>query len=572
MDIQTLRHSASHILADAVKRLFPGTKLGIGPAIQDGFYYDFDTPKPFAEEDLAKIAAEMKKIVKENSRFEREEISKDEAIKFFTDLGEKYKVELLNEMSEDKVTIYRHGKFVDLCRGPHVKSTGQVKAFKLLSVAGAYWRGTEANPMLQRIYGTAFMSGKELTEHLRLLEEAKKRDHRVLGKELGLFSMQEEWGPGLVFWHPKGAVLRGIIEDFLKKEHIRNGYEYVYIPHVGNMTLWSKSGHLEFYKDYMYSPMVVDKVKYVVKPMNCPGHILIYKSKTRSYRDLPIRFTEFGSVYRYEKSGVLHGLMRVRGFTQDDAHIFCVPEQLKEELTGVLKFTFHVLRTFGFNDYDIYISTMPEKHIGGKNEWELATDALRSALEKANVKFQIDPGEGVFYGPKIDIKIKDALGRAWQCSTIQVDFNLPERFDLEYVSKDGSPKNPMMIHRALLGSLERFMGVLIEHYGGAFPPWLSPIQAVVIPITDNQVNYAKDVYNRLKKEEIRVELDLRAEKMQKKIRNAETQKIPYMIIIGDKEIKSNKIAIRSKTKGDLGTVGVEQFIEKLKDEVDTKKL
>ncbi len=570
MDLEILRHSTSHVLAHAGKELDPDTRLGIGPAREDGFYYDFDREEPFLPEDLGKIEERMRQIVKRSLKFEKEVLKKKEAIRLFEKMGEDYKVELIKEIPEDSVSIYKNGDFVDLCRGPHLESTGKVKAFKLLSVAGAYWRGDEKNPMLQRIYGTAFPSEEELAEHLRLLEEAKRCDHRVLGKELDLFSIHEEWGPGLVFWHPKGAILRGVIEDFLKRQHVRNGYQFVYIPHLGKMELWARSGHLEFYKDYMYSPMDIEKAKYIIKPMNCPGHILIYRSKRRSYRELPIRFAEFGTVYRYEKSGVLHGLMRVRGFTQDDAHIFCAPEQLKDEIAGVLGFTFHILKTFGFTEYDIYISTMPEKHIGSDNDWELATGALRGALEKVKVPFQVDPGEGVFYGPKIDIKIKDALGRAWQCSTIQVDFNLTERFELEYVAKDGSLKRPMVIHRALLGSFERFLGVLIEHYAGAFPTWLAPIQVVIIPISEKNLKYADFLKERLLKEDLRVVVNARNEKMQKKIREAEVEKIPYMLVAGDKEARSESISVRSKQKGDQGAMKLDEFITIIKKEVEEK--
>ncbi|MFH1996403.1 MAG: threonine--tRNA ligase, partial [Candidatus Omnitrophota bacterium] len=497
MDLETLRHSTSHVLAAAVKELYKDVKLGIGPAIEDGFYYDFERGEAFAPDDLAKIEQKMRSIIAKDYAFERSTMKTEDAARFFSEAGEKYKVELLKDIPDETVSLYTSGDFTDLCRGPHIDSTGAIKAFKLLSIAGAYWRGDEKNPMLQRIYGTVFNTAKELDEYLSLVEEAKKRDHRKLGKELGLFSFQEEWGPGLSFWHPKGAMVRKVIEDFWRDQHMKNGYSFVYTPHIGREELWQKSGHRDFYSEYMYSPMDVEKDKYLIKPMNCPGHILIYKSQTRSYRDLPIRFAELGTVYRYEKSGVLHGLMRVRGFTQDDAHIFCTPETLEEEIVGTLDLAFGILGSFGFTEYDMYVSTMPEKHVGDLSLWETSTEALKSALKKKNVRFEIDPGEGVFYGPKIDLKIKDALGRSWQCSTIQVDFNLPDRFEIEYAANDGSMRRPIMIHRALFGSLERFLGVLIEHYAGMFPVWLAPTQAVVIPVSGKALEYAFSVKKKL---------------------------------------------------------------------------
>ncbi len=572
MDPATLRHSTSHVLAQAVQDLYPGTKLAIGPAIEDGFYYDFDRPEPFTPDDLAKIEVRMREIIARDLKFVRLEMSKGDAVALFTKRGEHYKVELLKEIPDVKVSAYQDGDFIDLCRGPHIESTGKIGAFKLLSVAGAYWRGDEKNPMLQRIYGTAFETKEELDRYITLLEEAKARDHRKIGKELDLFSIQDEWGPGLVFWHPKGAMLRKTIEDFWRNEHLTHGYEFVYIPHAGKIDLWRKSGHLEFYKDYMYSPMELDQDKYIIKPMNCPGHILIYKSKTRSYRDLPIRFAELGTVYRYEKSGVLHGLMRVRGFTQDDAHIFCDAETLRDEIVGVLRLTFSMLRSFGFRSYDVYLSTMPEKHVGDEAMWKQATAALEGALRGENVEFKIDPGEGVFYGPKIDIKIKDAIGRSWQCSTIQVDFNLPQRFALEYISTDGSAKTPIMIHRALLGSLERFLGVLIEHYAGAFPVWLAPVQVAIIPITERNLEYANDLARSLAERSVRTFVDSRNEKMQKKIRDAETGKIPYMLIVGDKEEAAKTVSVRSKVDGDIGAMTQEKFIEVITEEIRTKRI
>jgi len=562
-------------MAQAVKELWPDAKLAIGPSIDDGFYYDFDKKEPFAPEDLEKIEKKMKHIIKQNLKFERQELDKKEAIKLFKGLKETYKVELIEEIADEKVSVYKHGDFVDLCRGPHVESTGKVKAFKLLSIAGAYWRGSEKNAMLQRIYGTAFLTKEELDKFLFVQEEAKKRDHRKIGKDLDLFSIQDEMGAGLVFWHPKGAFIRNLIENYWKAEHIKRGYELVNIPHIGKIDLWKTSGHVDFYKDYMYSPMSVDEQKYIIKPMNCPGHILIYKSQLHSYRDLPVKFAELGTVYRYERSGVLHGLMRVRGFTQDDAHIFCTQDQVKIEIEKVLDLTFEMLGKFGFKEYDIYISTMPEKHVGADAAWKLATNALTDALkDKVGDKYCVDPGEGVFYGPKIDIKIKDALGRSWQCTTIQVDFNLPERFDVTYIDDSGQKKQPIMIHRAILGSLERFFGVLVEHYAGAFPLWLSPVQAVVIPIKDTIKDYAAGVKEAVQEKGIRVEIDPRSETLNYKIRDAQTNKIPYMVIVGEKEKEKGLISVRSRSEGDLGQMELGKFIEQINkqmQEVDYSK-
>ncbi|OIO81214.1 MAG: threonine--tRNA ligase [Candidatus Omnitrophica bacterium CG1_02_43_210] len=575
MNLETLRHSVSHIMAQAVKELWPDAKLAIGPSIDDGFYYDFDKKEPFAPEDLEKIEKKMKHIIKQNLKFERQELDKKEAIKLFKGLKETYKVELIEEIADEKVSVYKHGDFVDLCRGPHVESTGKVKAFKLLSIAGAYWRGSEKNAMMQRIYGTAFLTKEELDKFLFVQEEAKKRDHRKIGKDLDLFSIQDEMGAGLVFWHPKGAFIRNLIENYWKAEHIKRGYELVNIPHIGKIDLWKTSGHVDFYKDYMYSPMSVDEQKYIIKPMNCPGHILIYKSQLHSYRDLPVKFAELGTVYRYERSGVLHGLMRVRGFTQDDAHIFCTQDQVKIEIEKVLDLTFEMLGKFGFKEYDIYISTMPEKHVGADAAWKLATNALTDALkDKVGDKYCVDPGEGVFYGPKIDIKIKDALGRSWQCTTIQVDFNLPERFDVTYIDDSGQKKQPIMIHRAILGSLERFFGVLVEHYAGAFPLWLSPVQAVVIPIKDTIKDYAAGVKEAVQEKGIRVEIDPRSETLNYKIRDAQTNKIPYMVIVGEKEKEKGLISVRSRSEGDLGQMELGKFIEQINkqmQEVDYSK-
>ena len=568
--IEIYRHSASHIMAEAVKELFPEARLAIGPAIEDGFYYDFDVERPFTPEDLEKIEKRMQEIIKRNAPFVREVISKNNAVKLFESKGEIYKIELINELNDETISIYRQGSFADLCRGPHIPSTGKIKAFKLLSTAGAYWRGSEKNKMLQRIYGTAFLTKEEIELYLKKLEEIRKRDHRRLGRELDLFSINEDAGGGLILWHPKGAVIRKTIEDFWRNEHYKNGYELVYTPHMARLDVWRTSGHWDFYRENMYSPMAIDDVEYEIKPMNCPFHIMIYNSHKRSYRELPIKFAELGTVYRYERSGVLHGLMRVRGFTQDDAHIFCRPEQLEDEILKILDFTLYMLKTFGFSEYDIYLSTRPEKYVGALENWEKATDALRLALESKGLKYEIDPGEGVFYGPKIDLKIKDVLGRAWQCTTIQVDFNLPERFDVTYNGEDNKPHQAIMIHRALLGSLERFFGVLIEHYAGAFPVWLSPVQAVIMTITDSQIEYAKGIAELLKKEGIRAESDFRGEKIGFKIREAQLMKAPYMLIIGDKEVKAGAIAVRTRKGEDLGQIEIDVFLNKIKKEIEEK--
>ncbi|MBI5893315.1 MAG: threonine--tRNA ligase [Deltaproteobacteria bacterium] len=561
--LEIYRHSTSHIMAQAVKELFKDAKITIGPSIEDGFYYDFDLPHPFTPIDLENIEKRMLEIIKDDKPFIREEMNKEDAIRFFEKQGETYKIELIKEIPDEKVSLYKHDNFVDLCRGPHLPSTGWVKAFKLLSIAGAYWRGNEKNKMLQRIYGTAFPTKKELDEYLNRIEEAKKRDHRKLGKELDLFSINDDIGAGLVLWHPKGAVIRGIIEDFWKKEHYKNGYQIIYTPHIARVDLWKTSGHWEFYKDNLYSPMDVEGQGFIVKPMNCPFHIQIYNSHLRSYRDFPIRYAELGTVYRFERSGVLHGLLRVRGFTQDDAHIFCRPDQLEQEIGSVLNFTIYILKSFGFNEFDIYLSTRPEKYVGSLDNWQKAESALKTALENAGLKFQIDAGEGVFYGPKIDIKIKDTIGRAWQCSTIQVDFNLPDRFNVAYRGQDDNPHQPIMIHRALMGSLERFFGCLIEHYAGEFPLWLAPTQAVVLSITDKSVDYAKKVYDRLMLDGIRTEIDLRNEKLGLKIREAELKKIPFMLVVGDKEVENNTVAPRTRIKdiGAMPAIGIEKKIK-----------
>jgi threonyl-tRNA synthetase len=568
VDLETLRHSASHIMAQAVIELFPGVKLGIGPSIENGFYYDFDMPEQITPEDLPKIEKKMKEIIKANLKFERIEMSKAEAIKFMEERGEKYKIELLHEIEGDKVSLYKNGDFVDLCRGPHLRYTKEIKAFKLLSLAGAYWHGIETNPMMQRIYGTAWASKEDLEKHLQNLEEAKKRDHRKLGKELDLFSFHEEAGAGFVYYHPKGAIIRNVIEDFLKQENLKRGYELVYIPHIAKVDLWNTSGHTNYYRENMYF-MQIDKQDYVIKPMNCPGHILIYKRKNNSYRDLPVRYFELGTVYRYEKSGVLHGLLRVRGFTQDDAHIFCRLEQLEGEIISVLEFIDYVMKVFKF-EYVVNLSTRPEKFAGTVENWDQATEILQRALQDKNVPFELDPGAGVFYGPKIDVKLKDALGRVWQGPTVQVDFNLPERFNLTYTAEDGTRKTPVMVHRAILGSLERFMGALIEHYSGAFPAWLAPVQAKVMPIADRHNPYAEKIAATLRQKGFRVELDLRREKIGAKIRDAQLQKIPYMIILGDKEEKDEMISLRSRAKGDLGVKKLAEFTAGLAKEIDSR--
>ena len=557
-------------MADAVKKIFPKAKLGIGPAFEDGFYYDFDLQDGFVPEDLAKIEKEMAKIIKQDLEFKREEVSKKEALKLFKKLKESYKMELINNLDSDTVSIYRHGKFVDLCKGPHVESTGKVKAFKLLSIAGAYWHGIETNPMLQRIYGTCFENKKALEDFLRLREEAKKRDHRRLGKDLDLFSIHDDVGPGLVFYHPNGALVRMLVEDYIKKEHLRRGYQIVMGPHILKSDIWVTSGHYDYYKENMYI-FKVEKEEYAIKPMNCPAHMLIYKSKTRSYRDLPMRYFELGNVHRREKSGVLHGLLRVRGFTQDDAHIFCLPEQVEKEIIGVIDFVIDTMKVFGFTDYKIDLSTRPPKFIGSPKIWNEATDALKKALESKGMAYDINEGEGAFYGPKIDMMVKDALGRPWQCATVQCDFALPERFDLAYISKDGKKERPIMLHRVILGSMERFLGMLIEHYAGAFPVWLSPAQVTVIPITERSHDYADEILSRLQGEGIRAEVDKRSEKLQYKIRDKEMQKLPYMLIVGDKEKDAGTVSLRARKEGNLGSVKLEEFLSRIKDEIASKK-
>jgi len=564
------RHSTSHIMAHAVKELFPEARLAIGPAIEDGFYYDFDYPRPFTPEDLRRIEERMREIINADRPFIRKEMGRKEAISYFEGVGEIYKVLLIEELSDEEVSLYQEGDFIDLCLGPHIPSTGKVKAFKLLNVAGAYWRGDERNKMLQRIYGTSFSTEEDLNQYLRRLEEIKERDHRRLGRDLNLFSINEEAGAGLILWHPRGATIRKVIEDFWRDEHYRWGYDFIYSPHIARLDLWKKSGHLDFYRENMYSPMEIDNIDYELKPMNCPFHIMVYKSGIRSYRDLPIRYAELGTVYRYERSGVLHGLLRVRGFTQDDAHIFCREDQLDGEIARVLDFTIFILKTFGFSEYEIFLSTRPEKYVGSIDIWERATSALRSALDNKGLPYREDVGAGVFYGPKIDIKVKDCLGRAWQCSTIQVDFNLPERFQITYRGGDGKEHQPIMIHRALMGSLERFFGVLIEHYRGAFPLWLSPIQVRVLSITDSQIEYATRIKEELRFEGIRTDADLRNEKIGLKIREGSIERIPYLLILGRKEMERKTVSVRRRGGEDLGEMALPEFIKRLKKEIEEK--
>lgn len=563
-----VRHSAAHVMADAVQRLFPGTMVTIGPAIDSGFYYDFDRPDGgFKEEDLPAIEAEMGKIIKNGLPFERVVVSRSEAKTLFEKLGERYKIEILDGIPEDEpITLYRHGEWTDLCAGPHVPSTKFLKSFKLLSTAGAYWRGDENNKMLSRIYGTAFADKKALKKHLAALEEAKKRDHRKLGKELDLFSIDEQIGGGLVLWHPRGALVRTLIEDHWRKIHYKNGYELVITPHIGRAHLWETSGHLENYGENMYAPMEIEGNPYYIKPMNCPFHIGIYRNRLWSYRDLPLRWGELGTVYRYERSGQLHGLLRVRCFTQDDAHIFMRPDQLADEIQKLIRFTHTLLGDFGFSDLKIMISTRPEKYIGTLENWDHAESALRQGLEREGVAYTIDEGEGTFYGPKIDIKIQDAIGRLWQCSTIQVDFNLPERFDLTYIGEDSARHRPVMVHRAILGSIERFFGILTEHYAGAFPMWLAPIQAVVLPIAERHHEFAREVANALKGQGLRVQVDEDNEKLGAKIRQARMRRIPAMAVIGDRELEDKGVSLRTRADGDVGFKSLDELTSWLKAE------
>ena len=560
--LQIMRHSAAHVMAEAVLSLFPDAKFGIGPAIEDGFYYDFELPRPLSPDDLPLIETKMAEIIASNMPFVKEEVNKEEARRLFAD--QPYKLELIDEIPDEKVGLFRQGSFVDLCRGPHVGSTGEIDAFKLVSIAGAYWRGDEHLPMLQRIYGIAFATKEALAKHLKELDEAVKRDHRKLGKELDLFSIHEEAGPGLVHWHPKGAVIRRVIEDFWKDEHVKRGYDIVYTPHIAKLDLWRTSGHWEFYRDYLYAPMKVEGQEYIIKPMNCLGHILIYKTKLRSYRELPLRYAELGTVYRYERSGVLHGLSRVRGFTQDDAHIFCRFDQLEDEIVGVLDLARFMVDTFGFTNYQILLSTRPEKYAGTIQVWEQATETLSQALARLELDYVVDPGEGVFYGPKIDIKFKDVLGRGWQGPTIQVDFNLPQRFNVTYIGEDGQEHLVAMVHRTVLGSMERFLASLIEHYGGAFPVWLAPVQVVVIPVADRNLDYAHKLEAELKSESVRIKVDARSERINLKIRQAQLDKIPYMLVVGDKEVASSTVSVRLRSGEQVSSLSLASFKKTLR--------
>ena len=560
-----IRHSATHVMADVVTTMFPDAKLGIGPPTDDGFYYDFLVSNPFTPEDLEEIERRMREIIAGDHEFRYAEYSREE----INDLNsnEPLKLEVIAEIPDDEpISTYTHGEFEDLCAGPHVESTGAIPAFKLLNVAGAYWRGDENRPMLQRIYGTAFEDQDALDQHLERLEEARRRDHRILGRDLDLFSVHDETGPGLIIWHPKGARVRGLVEDVWKREHYRWGYDLVYTPHIGRSTLWETSGHLENFKENMFAPMDMDGQDYYLKPMNCPFHIMYYRSDLRSYRDLPMRIGELGSVYRYERGGTLHGMLRVRGMTQDDAHIFCRPDQIVDEVNGVLDLTFHLLDMFDFADYSVMLSTRPDKAVGSEEEWEVATNSLRSTLEGRGLAYVVEEGGGAFYGPKIDVHIRDAIGRLWQCTTVQFDFNLPRRFGLTYIGADGAEHQPYMVHRALFGSMERFMGVLIEHFGGAFPTWLAPVQAKIIPIADRHHEYAAEVNDRLSDAGVRVETDLRNERMGFKIREAQIQKLPYMLIVGDREIAAGSVGVRLRSGEDLGAVELDKLIDRMTSE------
>jgi threonyl-tRNA synthetase len=564
---EVLRHTTSHVMAQAVKDLYPGTKLAIGPAIADGFYYDFDTSATFGPDDLQRIEARMAEIVAADLPLRRQEMSRQEAIRHFEGRGENYKVELLREIAEESVGIYAQDDFADLCRGPHLPSTGRVHAFKLLSIAGAYWRGDERNPMLQRIYGTAFMSQADLDQFLHMREEAARRDHRRLGRELDLFSIPEQLGGGLVLWHPKGALMRYLIEEFWRKEHLKRGYEFVYSPHIARAHLWETSGHLSFYREGMYGPIMIEEEEYRLKPMNCPFHVLIYKSQVRSYRELPIRYAELGTVYRYERSGVLHGMLRVRGFTQDDGHVICTREQIGDEVKGVLDFALFLMHAFGYEDMETALSVRGEedheKYMGSDEEWEIAERSLKEALDSRGLEYRREPGEAIFYGPKIDIKLKDEMGRLWQGPTIQFDFNLTRRFDMEYVGADGNRHTPLMVHRALLGSLERFFGGYVEHTGGAFPVWLAPVQVRVLPIADRHREYAEQVAAHLRAAHARVEVDDRKATTNAKIRDGETQKVPYLLVVGDREQAGGTVSVRKHGEGNKGAEALGDFVAAL---------
>ena len=585
-ELYRIRHSSAHVMAQTVMEMFPGeAKLAIGPPISDGFYYDFDLPRSLTPEDLELIESRMREIIDGDFKFETRVVSAEEAREIFE--GQPYKLELIEGLegggvdeygepteAAPEITVYTHDTFIDLCRGPHLERTGQINpaALKLLNVAGAYWRGDEKRPMLQRIYGTAWKTSEELEHHLWKLEEAKKRDHRVLGRELDLFSISEDVGPGLILWHPKGAMVRKLAEDFSRQEHEKAGYDFVYTPHIGKAQLWETSGHLDWFADAMYPPLEIEQQKYYLKPMNCPFHIQIYKSKTRSYRDLPLRYAEWGTVYRYERSGTLHGLLRVRGLTQDDAHLFCRPDQMPEEIDRTLEFSLHILRSFGFDQIHAYLATRdPEKAAGDPAQWEAPTQALQDSLERSGLPYQIEEAEATFYGPKIDLKVKDALDREWQLSTIQFDFFLPERFGLAYVGKDGQEHQPYMIHRALMGAMERFFGTLIEHHAGAFPVWLAPVQVILIPIADRHVEYAQSVADQLREAGLRIELDDRSERMNAKIRDAQVQKVPYMLVMGDREIEAGQVSVRLRSEENLGPMSIEGFLERAKTDIEEKK-
>jgi len=561
-------HSTAHLMAQAVKQLFPQVKIAIGPAIENGFYYDFDREESFTDEELTAIENRMKELIALALPYQRRELSKAEAIARFGAMDETFKIEILSEIPDgDTISTYQQGDFIDLCRGPHILDTGRIKAFKLLKTSGAYWRGDEKNKMLKRIYGISFPSNKQLNEYLHFLEEAKLRDHRKIGKDLDLFSINDEVGPGLVLWHPNGAMIRHLIEQYWKDEHIAHGYKIIYTPHIGRAQLWQTSGHLGYYKESMYAAMEVEGQDYYIKPMNCPFHLSMYKSNLHSYRELPIRLGELGTVYRYERSGVLHGLMRVRGFTQDDAHIICTPEQLDDEVNDLILFAFEMLRHFGFDKFLVYLSTMPDAAVGDPKDWDTATESLRQALENLGIEYQVEQGGGAFYGPKIDIKIKDALNRAWQCTTIQFDFNLPERFDMTYVGADNAQHRPYVIHRAILGSIERFFGTLLEFHAGNLPLWLCPVQVMILPITDSQIDYARQIQKQFLRNGLRTECDLRSEKIGYKIREAEMKKIPFMCIVGRNEAESGNVTLRRHTKGDLGVMNMDQALQIIKSEI-----
>ena len=561
-DLDMMRHSAAHVMAEAVQSMFPEARFGIGPAIEDGFYYDFDLPRTLTPEDLPVVEAKMREIVAADEPFAREEVTKEEARQLFAD--QPYKLELIDELPDEKVTVYRQGSFTDMCRGPHVASSGNVGAFKLTDIAGAYWRGSEARPMLQRIYGTAWLTPEELEEHLKRVEELAARDHRRLNRQLNLYLSPEDVGAGLIIYGPKAGRIRTVVEDFWRQEHYANGYELLYTPHIGRSKLWETSGHLDFYKENMYSPMDIDGQDYYLKPMNCPFHILAYKSQVRSYRELPLRWAELGTVYRYERSGVLFGLLRTRGFTQDDAHIFCTPAQIDDEIAEVLRFSLHMWQAFGFDDYKLYLATRPEKAIGTEQQWQQASESLRKVIESQKLPYEMDEGGGAFYGPKIDIKINDALGREWQMTTIQFDFNLPERFDMVYTGPDGREHRPYMVHRALLGAWCRFFGLLIEHYAGAFPVWLAPVQATIIPVADRHLDHARKVEAELRKEGVRVDVDARSERMNQKIRQAQLDKVPCMLVIGDREVESSAVSVRLRTGEQLQGQSLDTFKESIK--------